>query len=129
MRSGRALTEWVTARELRLLRVFRGQLVSDAVEQLHVALLGILLKGGNKGPGHGPSGLRGDRGVGTNRALSVHPILLEGSQGSEADGSNEKEQLCSMVFRRPNATRRLGCQATTLAVVLDTQGVQNHVQE
>jgi hypothetical protein len=45
-----ALTERVAAGELRLLRVLCRQLVSDAVEELDVALLGVLLEGCDKGP-------------------------------------------------------------------------------
>ena len=50
----------MAAAQLRLLRVFALQLVSDAVQQLHVALLRILLQGGNEGPRHGACGLAGN---------------------------------------------------------------------
>lgn len=40
----------MAAAQLRLLRILCGELVSDAVKELDVALLGILLHGGDKGP-------------------------------------------------------------------------------
>lgn len=59
----------MAAAQLRLLSVFGGQLVADAVEQLHVALLRVLLHGGDEGPGHGSGGLRCDVGIGTIEGL------------------------------------------------------------
>lgn len=50
----------MTAAQLRLLRVFTLQFVTDAVKQLHVALLGILLERGDEGPRHGARCLAGD---------------------------------------------------------------------
>ena len=47
----------MAAAQLRLLRIFGGKLVADAVQQLHIALLRVLLKGGDEGPGHGAGGL------------------------------------------------------------------------
>jgi hypothetical protein len=44
------LTERMTAAQLRLLCILCGELVSNAVKELDVALLRILLHGGNKGP-------------------------------------------------------------------------------
>jgi len=58
------LTERMTTRKLRLLGVAGLQLIADAVEQLDVALLRVLLKGGNEGPGHGASCLGSDGRVG-----------------------------------------------------------------
>lgn len=49
----RLLTQRVAAAQLRLLRVLALQLITDAVEQLHVALLRILLEGSDEGPRHG----------------------------------------------------------------------------
>lgn len=51
------LTKRVAAGELRFLCVFCSELVSDAVEQLDVALLGVLPESRDKGPGHGTSSL------------------------------------------------------------------------
>lgn len=48
------LTQWMTATKLRLLRVLRSQLVSDAVQQLNVALLRVLFQCRYKGPRHCP---------------------------------------------------------------------------
>ena len=53
----------MAAGKLRLLRVFGGELVSDVVEQLDVALLRILLHGRDESPGHGACGLSGDSGI------------------------------------------------------------------
>lgn len=57
------LTQRVAAAQLRLLRVFGFQLIPDAVQELYVALLGVLFQGGYKGPGHGAGGLAGYLGV------------------------------------------------------------------
>lgn len=55
----------MAAGQLGLLCVSGGKFVADAVEELHVALLGVLLEGGDKGPGHGAGGLGCDGCVGT----------------------------------------------------------------
>lgn len=51
------LTKRVATGELRLLCIFCSELVSDAVEQLDVALLGVLPESRDKRPGHGTSSL------------------------------------------------------------------------
>ncbi len=61
----------MTAAQLRLLRVLSVQLVADAVEQRHVALLRVLLERGDEGPGHGARGLAGDL-----RVLSVVNLIV-----------------------------------------------------
>ena len=53
----------MAAAQLRLLGVLALELLTDAVEQLDVALLRVLLEGGDEGPGHGARGLAGDLGV------------------------------------------------------------------
>ena len=60
-------TQRMAAGKLRLLRVFRIKLVSDAVQQLDVALLGVLLHRCYESPGHGACGLGGDCCVGPVR--------------------------------------------------------------
>lgn len=64
----------MTARQLRLLAVPRLQLVADAVEQLDVALLGILLERRDERPGHGAGRLGRNSCVGPkeNKTLA-HP--------------------------------------------------------
>jgi hypothetical protein len=54
----------MTATQLWFLGVLGSELVTDAVEQLDVALLRVLLHGGDEGPGHGAGGLGGDGCVG-----------------------------------------------------------------
>lgn len=44
------LTKRVAARELGPLAVFAGELVADAIEELDVALLRVLLQGGDESP-------------------------------------------------------------------------------
>jgi hypothetical protein len=61
----------VAARQLRLLRVLLGQLVTNAVEELDVALLRVLLQSADKGPGHGSSGLGSNGCVGTMKGEDV----------------------------------------------------------
>lgn len=58
------LTQGMAAAQLRLLLVLALELVSDAVEQLHVALVRVLLETGNEGPGHGARGFAADGSVG-----------------------------------------------------------------
>jgi hypothetical protein len=55
----------VTAAQLRLLVVLALELVANAVEKLHVALLRVLLQGRNEGVRHCTSGCSGDVGVGS----------------------------------------------------------------
>lgn len=61
----------MAAGKLRLLCVFGGKLVSDAVEQLDVALLRILLHRGDESPGHSASGLSGDCGISPIKYVSI----------------------------------------------------------
>ena len=56
----------MAAAQLRLLRIFALELIADVVKQREVALLGIFLERGDKGPGHGASSLTTD--------LSVLPV-------------------------------------------------------
>jgi hypothetical protein len=60
---GLVLTERVAARELWFLRISRGQFVADAVQKSDVALLRVLLEGGDESPRHGARGLRSNGGV------------------------------------------------------------------
>jgi hypothetical protein len=53
--------------ELGLLGILRGKLVSDAVEQLDVALLWVLLQGVDERPRHGTSSLCRDGCIGPMR--------------------------------------------------------------
>ena len=53
----------MAAAQLWLLRVFRFQFLTDAVQQLHVRLLRVFLKGSNESPGHGTCGLACDVGI------------------------------------------------------------------
>lgn len=63
----------MTARELGFLSVPRREFVANAIEQLHVALLRVLLQGSDKGPRHGASGLRSNRSIGTRVMVSSSP--------------------------------------------------------
>lgn len=55
----------MTSRAHRKLTHTGGQLVTDAVEELDVALLGVLLEGGDEGPRHSAGGLEADACVST----------------------------------------------------------------
>lgn len=50
----------MTAAQLRLLRVPALQLITNIVEQGHVALLRVLLEGSDEGPRHGAGSLSSD---------------------------------------------------------------------
>jgi len=70
----------VTTGELRLLRIFGSELVTDAVEELHVALLRLFLECRDEGPRHGSGSLRRDGGVGpVCDALVVSDMTPPGS--------------------------------------------------
>jgi hypothetical protein len=69
------LTQRMTAAQLRLLLVLALELISDAVEQLHVALVRVLLQAGDEGPGHGTCGFATDGSVGTT--IVVNKAYLE----------------------------------------------------
>ena len=49
-KDGMLLTQGVTAAELRLLGIFGCKLVTDAIEELDVALLWVLFHGVDEGP-------------------------------------------------------------------------------
>lgn len=53
----------MTAAQLRLLGILGRKLVPNAVQQLDIALLGILPQGSDESPRHGASGLASDLGV------------------------------------------------------------------
>lgn len=53
----------MTAAQLRLLRVLGFQLVANGIQELDIALLGILLQGRDESPGHGARSLPCDLGV------------------------------------------------------------------
>lgn len=69
----------MTTAQLRLLRVFCLQLGADAVQELDIALLRILLQCGDKGPGHGARGLAGDLSVLAVELLKSVPGVFDGS--------------------------------------------------
>lgn len=56
----RRLTQWMAAAQLRLLLVFPLKFIADAVQQLHVALLRVLLQSGDERPAHCSSSLPGN---------------------------------------------------------------------
>lgn len=55
----------MTAAQLRLLRILGRQLIPNAIQQLHIALLRILLHGRDERPAHRARRLRGNRRVRT----------------------------------------------------------------
>ena len=60
---GKRRTEGMAAAQLWLLGILGLQFFANAVEQLDVALLRVLLQRCDKGPGHGTRGLAGDLGI------------------------------------------------------------------
>lgn len=67
----RELTQRMTAAELRLLRILALQLITNAVKQLDVALLRVLLQRGDKCPAHSTSSLATYGRVGTVNLVSI----------------------------------------------------------
>ncbi len=63
----KGLTKRMTTGKLWFLGISCLQLIPDPVQQLHVTLLWVLLQSSDESPGHGTSGLRGNRGVGSMR--------------------------------------------------------------
>lgn len=64
-------TERMGARKLRLLRILGLQDVTNAVEELDVTLVGVLLNGRDERPRHGTGGLCVDGSVGTTTTVSI----------------------------------------------------------
>jgi hypothetical protein len=64
----------MTAAELRFLSILSSELVADAVEQLHVALLRVLLHRCDEGPRHSARSLSSDGGISpvTMRSACIH---------------------------------------------------------
>lgn len=54
----------VAARELRSLSILASELITNAVQELDIALLWVLFQGCYEGPGHGASGLGSNRRIG-----------------------------------------------------------------
>lgn len=72
----------MTTTQLRLLSILGSELVTDAVEQLDVALLWILLHGVDEGPGHGTSSLCGNGSVGSvSNTVSKDSLRLRDTDG------------------------------------------------
>ena len=71
----------MTTRQLRLLGVARLQLVANAVKQLHVALLRVLLERSDKGPRHCASGLGSNCGIGPSKVLNVSRYIFGSKMG------------------------------------------------
>jgi len=64
----------MAAAELRFLGIFGSELVADAVEQLDVTLLRVLLHSSDESPGHSSCSLRGDSCVGPAKWLAYASI-------------------------------------------------------
>lgn len=56
----------MTAAQLRLLLVLALQLITDAVQQLDVALIGVLAQRCDESPRHGPCSFAANRCIGTD---------------------------------------------------------------
>lgn len=54
----------MTAAQLRLLAILAFELVTDAIQQLHVALVWVLFECRDEGPGHSPGSFTANRSVG-----------------------------------------------------------------
>ena len=59
----------MTTAQLRLLRILSLQLIPNTIQQLHIALLRILLHGRNKRPAHRPRRLRRNRRIRTRLVI------------------------------------------------------------
>lgn len=85
------LTKWMAAAQLRLLRVLGLEFVTNAVEELDVALLWILLKSRHKSPRHGSSSLASD--------VCVLPISHSGQQMFESIVEVAMSSACPRIVR------------------------------
>lgn len=83
----------MATRQLWLLGVPRLQLIADAVEKLHVALLWVLLESRDKGPRHGSGGLGSD--------CSISPVDDCVSELASRPGA-----ITSLSFKRKKRKRR-----------------------
>lgn len=101
----------MTAGELRLLRILSLEHVADAVEQLHVALLGVRLNGGDEGPGHGTRGLGRDGRVGPESSVSIFFIPDDRTQFDYQGGGDRNIRSLVVPATTPhdNIGRRCFC--------------------
>lgn len=60
--------------KLRFLVVLSLQLLTDTIEQLHIALLRVLFERRDEGVGHGARRLAGDGGIGSIFPVSTYPL-------------------------------------------------------
>jgi hypothetical protein len=78
----------MAAAELRFLCIFAHQLVADAVEQLHVALVGVFLESVDEGVRHCPCCFASDCGIRTKgEGVSIEFHELEKDRGCECNCS------------------------------------------
>ena len=89
------LTKRMATRQLGLLGVAGLQLVADAVEQLDIALLRVLLEGGDEGPGHGARRLGGDGYVGSGEGVSEELQQLRNGPGENKRARTKSGRPCS----------------------------------
>jgi hypothetical protein len=106
-------TQRMTTAQLRFLCILLRQFISDAIEQLYVALLRVLLHSCNEGPGHGACGLCCYGRVGSIfplalvllRRIDVDEVLrLWGGRGGGQKEGHKKWGTPPWV-RRPNVAR------------------------
>jgi hypothetical protein len=67
----------MTAAQLRLLLILALELITNAVEELDVALVGVLAESRDERPGHGARGLAGNRCVGAACCQKPSHIIPE----------------------------------------------------
>jgi hypothetical protein len=81
------LTQWMTTTQLRFLSVLCGKLVTNAVQQLDVRLLRVLLHGSYESPGHSTSGLCRNSRISpvTNVSLHLFKSALEVNAEQSSD--------------------------------------------
>lgn len=103
---GLSLTEWVATAQLRLLGILPLQLVTDAVEQLHVALLWVLLHCRDESPRHGAGSLSSDLCVLPVKEERQHGTLTLASQSESRSRrkranlqSNQRNSSCHLLGR------------------------------
>lgn len=134
------LTKRVTAAQLRFLRILGRQLVTNAVEQLHVALLRVLLERGDERPGHGAGGLTADgsvcaslhvlaarphddiRGAGTGLSSLFETLVATGSLLEEVDGAAHHATHIAASVGRDDSQKTLTSLLGKIGFLEDTLG-------
>jgi hypothetical protein len=93
----------MAAAQLRFLGIFCGELVPDTVEELDVALLRVLLHGGDEGPRHGACCLSSDVCIRPDKSYDVSRSLSRNDMEAKRNGSRQRKTRLVGVTKRDSS--------------------------